>query len=144
MTFQLFVEETKITDRFAPDITDQDDPYVLVDVGKVDQAWKKSGSGYVGSTGEGGIAGRYDRFEKFWKEGHTIVAPVISVRENGAVEFTNGRHRFAYLRDQGMKRIPVSMDTEYLKLAKKFNLVVKVLPKKKGIGHSYGKASGKS
>jgi len=144
MNFQLFVEEVEITDRFAPFLLDQDEPYVLVDVGKVDQAWQKGDQKHIAPGGEDEISGRYKRFGKFWDDGNTIIAPLINVRKNGTVEFNNGRHRFAYLRDQGIKQIPVNMDAEDLKIAKKHGLVVKVLPKKKGIREFQGKAPGKS
>lgn len=133
MDFKVFFEETQVIDRFAPYLLDQEKPYVLMDVDKLDQAWKKSGQAYVSKGGEGGISGRYELFAKFWTDGNTIIAPLINVSKNGKVEFNNGRHRFAYLRDQGVKQIPVSIDADDLETAKKKGLIIKVLAGQKGI-----------
>lgn len=144
MNFQLFVEETKITDRFAPFVLDQDEPYVLVDVEKVDAAWKKGDQQHISPGGKGGVSGRYERFGEFWDDGNVVIAPLLNVRKNGTVEFNNGRHRFAYLRDHGFKQIPVSMDEEDLQRARKFGFVIKVLPAKEGIREFQGQAKDKA
>ena len=46
------------------------------------------------------------------------------VRENGLVDFGDGRHRFAYLRDQGLKHIPMSFSKEAARNAKKHGYIV--------------------
>lgn len=67
---------------------------------------------YVGPQGEGGITGRYERFGEFQASASSIEAPTVSVDEQGRVTFGNGRHRFAYMRDNGVTQIPVAMDEE--------------------------------
>jgi hypothetical protein len=45
------------------------------------------------------------------------------VRPNGSVVFGDGRHRFAYLRDIGLKKIPMSLDKESVRNAKKHGYI---------------------
>jgi 2'-5' RNA ligase len=53
-------------------------------------------------------------------------ASEVTVNEDGKVGFTNGRHRYAWLRDQGLTSIPVSMDPESVKNAKKHGYLAAV------------------
>ncbi len=71
-----------------------------------------SGKGGTGKT----IGNRYENFKEFLKTGDPVEMPEVSSRppawpgvERSLVGFTNGRHRFAVLRDMGLKRIPVSI-----------------------------------
>ncbi len=66
------------------------------------------------------IDGRYERFNMFVRGGEdeynkyspapSIEASEVTVREDGSVGFTNGRHRYAWMRDNGINNIPVVMD----------------------------------
>lgn len=76
-----------------------------------------SADNYVGPRGEGGIEGRYERFSEFQKDAKFIEASTVSVDAQGRVTFGNGRHRFAFMRDQGVAQIPVAMDEESLQNA---------------------------
>jgi hypothetical protein len=76
------------------------------------------GEMYVGPGGTGAAIGdRYQRFGEFAATANSIEAPTVSVDENGRVSFGNGRHRFAYMRDQGVGSVPVAMDQESLQNA---------------------------
>jgi len=92
-----------------------DDILLLVDVKEFDKAWKKSGF-YIGEYGKGGIGNRYDNF-LVWLENNPdtpIIAPEVGFNEkNNNVGFTNGRHRFAVLRDLGATYLPVSIQDYY-------------------------------
>ena len=46
-----------------------------------------------------------------------------TLRPNGSVVFGDGRHRYAFLRDQGLDKIPISMDADSIKYAKKFGYI---------------------
>lgn len=73
---------------------------------------------YVGPGGTGAAIGdRYQRFAEFAATADSIEAPTVSVDAQGRVSFGNGRHRFAYLRDQEIAQIPVAMDEESLQNA---------------------------
>ena len=80
-------------------------------------------SAYVGPQGQGGIEGRYARFAEWQRTAKSIEASTVSVRDNGLVVFGNGRHRYAFMRDQGLPQIPVSMDEDSLRNAIKFGYV---------------------
>ena len=87
------------------------DSVVWVDVEQLDIAWRCTDQ-YVGLGGTGAaIAGRYKRFGEWLA--HTekaVMMPTIGLCDDGEVSFTDGRHRFAWLRDRGLKRIPAAVD----------------------------------
>lgn len=85
---------------------------------KFDPAFQKT-SNYVGKNGEGGIGSRYKEFGNFVKKADSIRASNVYIKPNGVPVFGDGRHRYAYLRDQGLKKIPIAMDKESLEHAKK-------------------------
>ncbi len=87
---------------------------VNVDVHAFNSAWSKDHEFYVGpkGSGRGAIIGRYERFGEWIKEHDHMEASSAGVQANGQVGFDNGRHRFAWLRDQGLSTIPVAMDKE--------------------------------
>jgi len=105
--------------------TDERSGYSLVDVNvdAFEENFAKNKNFYVGPEGEGGIGKRYSIFTEFAKTAPSIEAPSVGIDENGRVMFDNGRHRYAYFRDKGLKTIPMSMSPESLENAKKFGYV---------------------
>jgi hypothetical protein len=99
---------------------------VNVKVSTFDNAWKTGSHGnqYIGSKGTGSIKTRYQDFGKWVSQAkEPIKAATVSVDDWGDVAFNNGRHRYCWLRDQGAKTIPMAMDRESIKNAKKFGLI---------------------
>ncbi len=100
---------------------------VKVDVDKFDRMWKKSDPGgnfYISPGGTGAaIKGRYPRFIEFVKSSQSYEVPEVHVGSDGKIGFTNGRHRFSVLRDQGHKILPVAMNPEAVENAKKYGLI---------------------
>ena len=86
---------------------------------KFDKAFQGTDWQYIGKNGENGIKTRYKDFGEFSKKAPSIHASQASVYDNGSVVFGDGRHRYAYMRDQGIKKIPMSMDKKSIKNAKK-------------------------
>ena len=84
-----------------------------------DKAFAKTQWQYVGEKGKGGIEGRYEKFAEWVKNADSMHASNVSVNKDGGVTFGDGRHRYAYLRDEGLQKIPMSMDNESIKYAKK-------------------------
>lgn len=89
--------------------------HVLVDVraDKLDRAWSKDKNSYIGKRGAGAIGDRREQFREFLKDSKNgaikpIVAPTVNVGKNGPA-FVDGRHRFSVLRDQGRKRVVISV-----------------------------------
>lgn len=106
---------------------------VTLDMAKMDEAWARSEGFYVGKGGTGAAIGdRYKRFQEFLKRGIPVQAPNISisvgphrgVADVPGVDFGDGRHRTAVLRDMGASYIKVALDAESVKLAKKLGWVV--------------------
>jgi len=90
---------------------------VWVDVDKFDEEWKRTNpETYIGKGGTGHtISNRYGRFQEFLKTGEAVEMPEVGLTPEDLgipirLGFTNGRHRFAVLRDMGLKSIPVSVD----------------------------------
>jgi hypothetical protein len=88
-----------------------------------DQAFSKTQWQYVGKGGEGGIEGRYKGFENWLKDAKSMTASNVSVNKDGGIVFGDGRHRYAVLRDMGLDKLPISMDKDSIKNAKKFGYI---------------------
>jgi hypothetical protein len=97
---------------------------VVVDVAKFDAAWARDRNFHIDKAGTNKIGDRLARIEAFLKTAPMMAASEVTVRDTGGVIFSDGRHRFAYLRDLGLKHIPVSMDKESVRNAKKHRLLV--------------------
>jgi len=96
---------------------------VNINVKKLDHLWKKDPAFYIGKGGEGQIKSRYENFGDFLaRHPSHINAPHVSISPRG-VTFTNGRHRFAWFRDHGYTVLPVSMDNDSIRYAKKIGLI---------------------
>ena len=125
---ELVSKTVTVDDREIPitmNKTDERSGYSLVDVNvdAFEENFAKNKNFYVGPEGEGGIGKRYAIFTEFAKTAPSIEAPSVGIDENGRVMFDNGRHRYAYFRDRGLKTIPMSMSPESLANAKKFGYV---------------------
>lgn len=94
------------------------DVLVTVQTSKLDAAWQKDKGFYIPRGGGGAeIKGRREGFVQFLRKGKAIEASEVSVSKNGTVVFTNGRHRFSVLRDQGKKTVVIAVPRSQ---AKKF------------------------
>jgi len=93
---------------------------VNVNPSAFDEAFSKTGWQYVGEKGKQGISGRHEKFENFLKDAKSIEASNVSVNKDGGIVFGDGRHRYAVLRDMGLDELPIVMDKESIKNAKKF------------------------
>ena len=85
---------------------------------KFDPAFEKTDN-YIGENGKGGIKNRYKEFGDFVKKADSMRASNVYIKPNGIPVFGDGRHRYAYLRDQGVKKIPMAMNKESIENAKK-------------------------
>ncbi len=59
----------------------------------------------------------YCRFGRWQKKGDPIEMPEVCVQPS-TVSFANGRHRFSWMRNHGVKTLPIAVDPEELKYAK--------------------------
>ncbi len=91
-----------------------DDVIVWVDVCKLDSSWKNDQPYYIGPgvIGPGnGERYKYDNFGLWLALENAVWMPQVCL-EDGYVTFADGRHRFAWLRDHGMKSLPVAVCRE--------------------------------
>jgi hypothetical protein len=84
-----------------------------------DKAFQKSSWQYVGPEGEGGIKDRYKKFGDYVKTAKSATASNANVNKEGVITFGDGRHRYAYMRDQGLNKIPMSMDKQSIEHARR-------------------------
>ena len=88
---------------------------VWIDVSKLDALWQKD-TRYVGRKGKGTEYRNSEKYEEFglwlttYGQDKPIEMPIVGFddRING-VAFTNGRHRFSWLRDHNVQHLPVAV-----------------------------------
>ena len=83
------------------------DVVVWVDVTAFDAAWRDTDQ-WVGPGGAGGQDKRYAKFGAWFAEGHSVDMCNIWLTD-GEIGFTNGRHRFSWLRDRGVAAMPMQI-----------------------------------
>lgn len=100
----------------------QDSTTVVIDVEKVMQDWQRDRDFYIDGPQHGNaIKGRYERFGEWIKDGKPVIMPELYLNPWGGISFGNGRHRFVWLRDQGVKTMPVEVPKEEAEeIAKRF------------------------
>ena len=82
------------------------DRIVWIDVLKFNSAWRRDRGYYISRNGPNRTAPWIVRL-RFRK----IPMPHVYVGEDGEVSFTDGRHRFAWFRDNGVRAMPVTVAT---------------------------------
>ena len=102
--------------------------FKLVEVDRLnfDMKYEDYGFAYIGTGTNVSQPERMDRFEEYLKTGKKILAPIVFIRDNGKhpeITFEDGRHRYAYMRNMRMKGIPLAMNEESIKVAKKYGLL---------------------
>ena len=91
-----------------PDWEDPGDAVVWVDVASLDSAWRETDQ-WVSPGGQSGAQdNRYHRVGEWIEAGKILDMCEIAFDEH-SVSFTNGRHRFAWLRDRGVRAMPAQV-----------------------------------
>lgn len=91
---------------------------VWIDPRKFDPMYREETDFYVGSGGTGGIRTRYPDFGKWLEQGFVVEMPEVWIGKRFVdygdyrVGFTNGRHRYAWMRDHGATAIPFQVPSE--------------------------------
>jgi len=83
------------------------DEVVWVDVRRFDDAWRLTDQ-YIGPGGLGGQDDRYGRVGRWFATRSYSDMLCVSLNA-GQVAFTDGRHRFSWLRDQGVEALPLQV-----------------------------------
>jgi hypothetical protein len=99
---------------FGPGWEDvEPDPIVWVNIALVEAAFKLDPDHYVGFGGSGaGQPSRYAKIGRELRDGHEMWMPNLHLHEGGIIRFTDGRHRFAWVRDHGGTALPVATDPD--------------------------------
>ncbi|MFM0265601.1 hypothetical protein [Paraburkholderia sediminicola] len=85
------------------------DALVWVCITSLDTAWRVS-EDYVGEAGHGSLHGdRYSKVGRWLESAKFVDVPVLCLDEDGVPSFTDGRHRFAWLRDHGLRSLPIEV-----------------------------------
>lgn len=110
-----------------PDVVVPDET-VWVSVAKLDASWRKHPNEYIGSGGIGqAIGDRYSRFGAWLQGGEAIYIPQVGLEHDGEIGFTDGRHRFAWLRDHGVMAMPINVDPDVAEaITKRFGTAERV------------------
>lgn len=84
--------------------TDKEDPYILIigSVSKIDELWKQTDL-YI----DGKITKKLVNSKRDILNGKVEEPPIIGFDTSDQLTFQNGRHRFANLRDSGVKSMPI-------------------------------------
>jgi hypothetical protein len=89
------------------------DLVVLVDVARVEADLAKDAAFHVGPDGKGGKPGSYAvafrQVAAARAGGKPVAMPRMGLDVEGSIVVNDGRHRFAVLRDQGARALPVSV-----------------------------------
>lgn len=90
------------------------DVLVWIDTEKVRASWEKDKDSYFDAPeGKNAIKGRIPRFDEWMKRGEAVRAPEVCLTQDGEISFTNGRHRFVWMLQHGIKTMPVAVPPEY-------------------------------
>lgn len=91
---------------------------IWISVADLNAAWC-NGEDFIGPAGTGSShADRYARFGEFFRKAEFVTMPTGCFDEHGAVSFTNGRHRFAWLRDHGLTALPIEVPKDQAEMFK--------------------------
>ena len=101
---------------------------VSIDIKKADNLLKKDVWFYIPPDGEKDVLyNRYNGVKDYLESGRNIDATIANISEkDGEPVFSiiDGRHRFAVMRDMGMKKVKIAMDDDSFRLARKYKLIL--------------------
>lgn len=85
---------------------------VWISVAAFDEAWRKC-EGHIGVGGYNSLhPGKYEKFGVFFAGASWVRMPTVCLDDNKSIAFTDGRHRLAWLRDQGLAALPIETPPE--------------------------------
>ncbi len=111
--------------HLSPQAAANGEKLVKVNVKAIDSRLALDKQFYVGPGGTGSSASsfKYNRAKQIYAAGNSVEAPSLGVLSDGSVGITDGRHRWAVLRDSGAAKVTVSMDSQSINNARKFKLI---------------------
>ena len=85
------------------------DVAVWINVGALDAAWRLDAQYYL-PPGSPNSRHKYVAFGEWFAMTHEWVAMPVVGMTGEAADFTDGRHRFAWMRDNGVEALPVACE----------------------------------
>jgi hypothetical protein len=80
---------------------------VWLDVEKINASFAKDRNFYVdGPDSKNAIGKRYDQFGEWLKRGIAVNPPEVHLNAWNEISFGNGRHRYAWMRNNGETKMP--------------------------------------
>lgn len=112
MRWSEILGESKAIQWKAPHYSDHE--VVWVDPNLVDQSWSKDKDHYIsGPDHKNAIGKRYDRFGSWLSTAEEPVEmSVLSLDWKNEIYFSNGRHRFVWMKSHGAQAVPVLVPSE--------------------------------
>jgi RNA polymerase sigma factor (sigma-70 family) len=100
------------------------DTMAVIPTEKIEQNWSKDTGFYLPPGGEENTIGkRYENFGEFIASAPEYNVPEIYIDPKGKVGFTNGRHTFSWLRDNGVTAMPVALERDAVRNAIKLGWI---------------------
>ena len=126
LSLQEVLDKESIFNRIVLPKTMSNKKLVTLNTKKIEKLFKESFT-YISQNGNSGTIGdRYNGVKEFLSTGLDIEATTAHLFEyNGKLELeiTDGRHRFAVMRDMGLDKVKFALDDNSIKLAKKYKLL---------------------
>lgn len=86
---------------------------VWLDIAKVEASFSRTGNHYLGKGGSGaGQSSRYANIGRHFRSGLPMWMPHLGLGDDQLICFTDGRHRFAWVRDHGAAAFPATTSLE--------------------------------
>jgi len=86
------------------------DTIVWVNVEKLSAAWSQEKDSYIMPNNLGDEPSpKYEKFGVWFASNYEIIMPCVYTQDE-RIHFVNGRNRFAWLRDRGVKFLPVTTE----------------------------------
>lgn len=91
-----------------PDWNDPGDAVVWIDTAKFDAAWRETDQWISPDGAAGAQDDRYQRIGEWILSDNNVNMCEVAISEE-SVSFSNGRHRFAWVRDRGVVALPIQV-----------------------------------
>ena len=90
------------------------DRIVWVNVAKINASWRYERGFYIARGGRTRVAigTRYAKVGDWVATGEKMWMPHIALDDHRRATFSDGRHRFAWMRDHGVRALPVTCDQQ--------------------------------
>jgi hypothetical protein len=129
MRLSLIAERASLTDPFGEPVNFSDNlpkrwRLITVDADRLDAAWSRSSNYVGGEESPAAIDGRIPGFARWYQanKGAQDVKPPRVYFMDGQVQFDDGRHRWAWMRSQGFRHIPIYVPYQQVKRFAEFTV----------------------